>query len=128
MGGRAALRAGGHPVVAGVIALAPWCPKDEPVGHLDGRRVVTLHGDLDRVTDPADTELFASRARRAGARVAGYRVAGSGHTLMRRAAAWHRTATRLTLGLLNLGELPTEASAALALDAPQGGGLALPLT
>ncbi|GAA2750420.1 MULTISPECIES: alpha/beta fold hydrolase [Kitasatospora] len=128
MGGRAALRAGGHPCVTGVVALAPWCPRDEPTGHLAGHRVLMLHGDRDRVTSPADTDLFAARARAAGAQVAGYRVTGSGHTLLRRAADWHRTTAALTLGLLGLAELPADIAAALAADDPDAsGGLALPL-
>lgn len=127
MGGRAALSAGGHPVVAGVIALAPWCPAGEPVDHLTGRRVVMLHGDRDRITNPADTVRFAARARTAGARVAGYQVTGSGHKLLHRAAEWHRATTRLTLGLLGLGELPYEVTAALAMEAPREDGLTLPL-
>jgi len=127
MGGRAALRAAGHPCVTGVVALAPWCPRDEPAGHLAGRRVLMLHGDRDRVTSPADTDLFAARARAAGAGVAGYRVTGSGHTLLRRAADWHRTTAALTFGLLGLGPLPDDIAAALALAAPDDSGLALPL-
>lgn len=52
MGGRAALRAAADPAVRGVLALAPWCPPGEPVDHLGGKRIVVLHGDRDRVTDP----------------------------------------------------------------------------
>ncbi|WP_354638484.1 alpha/beta hydrolase [Kitasatospora camelliae] len=127
MGGRAALRAAGHPCVTGVVALAPWCPREEPYEHLAGRRVLMLHGDRDRVTDPADTDLFAARARSGGALVAGYRVAGSGHALLRRAGDWHRTTAVLTAGLLGLRGLPVEVAAALELQAQQEGGLALPL-
>lgn len=85
MGGRAALRAAAHPCVRGVVALAPWCPRDEPTAHLRDRSVLMLHGDRDKITPPDDTDLFALRARGDGARVAYYRVLGSGHTLMRRA-------------------------------------------
>ncbi|MFJ1704800.1 alpha/beta hydrolase [Kitasatospora sp. NPDC088346] len=127
MGGRAALRAAGHPCVTGVVALAPWCPEDEPCEHLADRRLLMLHGDRDRVTAPADTLLFAGRARAAGAQVAGYRVEGSGHTLLRRAGDWHRAAARLTAGLLGLDVLPAEVAAALALRSPLEGGLQLPL-
>ncbi|MFJ1753483.1 alpha/beta fold hydrolase [Kitasatospora sp. NPDC088134] len=127
MGGRAALRAAAHPCVRGVVALAPWCPRDEPTEHLRGRSVLMLHGDRDKVTPPADTDLFALRARDHGARVAGYRVHGSGHTLLRRAGDWHRSAAGLALGLLGLGELPAEAGAALALRDGSGDGLHIPL-
>ncbi|MFC8721430.1 alpha/beta fold hydrolase [Kitasatospora sp. NPDC057198] len=128
MGGRAALRAAAHPCVRGVVALAPWCPRDEPTEHLRGRSVLMLHGDRDRVTPPGDTDLFALRARDHGARVAGYRVLGSGHTLMRRAGDWHRAAADLALALLGLGVLPEEVGAALALRGQSQEGLRIPLS
>ncbi|MFI9785194.1 alpha/beta fold hydrolase [Kitasatospora sp. NPDC051984] len=127
MGGRAALRAAAHPCVQGVVALAPWCPQDEPTEHLRGTSVLMLHGDRDRVTPPADTDLFALRARDHGARVAGYRVFGSGHTLMRRAGDWHRTTAGLALALLGLATLPDEIGTALALEGGGPEGLGIPL-
>ncbi|GAA5020780.1 alpha/beta hydrolase [Kitasatospora paranensis] len=127
MGGRAALRAACHPCVAGVVALAPWCPDGEPAEHLEGRRLLMVHGERDKVTDPAGTVDFAVRARAAGAHTAGYRVARSGHTLLHRAGLWHRTAAVLTTGLLGLHDLPAEVTAALALPAGDRGGLDLPL-
>ncbi|MGW4809398.1 serine aminopeptidase domain-containing protein [Kitasatospora sp. NPDC004272] len=127
MGGRAALRAAAHPCVRGVVALAPWCPRDEPTEHLRGRSVLMLHGDRDKVTPPADTDLFALRARDHGAHVAGYRVLGSGHTLVRRAGDWHRAAAGLALALLGLGALPEEVGAALALRGRDPEGLRIPL-
>ncbi|MFD9128200.1 alpha/beta fold hydrolase [Kitasatospora sp. NPDC059571] len=127
MGGRAALRAAGHPCVTGVVALAPWCPEGEPCDQLEGRRVVVLHGERDKITDPGAAAVFATRARSAGAHTAGYLVARSGHTLLHRAPTWHRTTAELTAGLLGLGRLPAAVSAALALPADDGGGLRLPL-
>ncbi|MET9612135.1 alpha/beta hydrolase [Kitasatospora indigofera] len=127
MGGRAALRSAGHPNVSGVVALAPWCPKDDPCAQLAGRDVVMLHGDRDRVTKPGDTRLLAARARAAGAQVCGYTVTGSGHTLLKRSGDWHRATARLTAGLLGLRALPAEAAAALALDGEAADGLELPL-
>ncbi|MFI6444528.1 alpha/beta hydrolase [Kitasatospora sp. NPDC050543] len=127
MGGRASLRAAGHPNVTGVVALAPWCPQDDPCAQLEGRAVVMLHGDRDRVTAPADTRLFAARARAAGARTCGYTVTGSGHALLQRIGDWHRATARLSAGLLGLRELPREVSAALALRGDAPGGLGLPL-
>ncbi len=127
MGGRAALRAADHPNVTGVVALAPWCPKSDPCIQLEGRDVVMLHGDRDRVTAPADTRLFAARAREAGAHVCGYTVTGSGHTLLKRSGDWHRATARLSAGLLGLRALPQEAAVALALSGAAPGGLGLPL-
>ncbi|MFD4904344.1 alpha/beta hydrolase [Kitasatospora purpeofusca] len=125
MGGRAALLAAGHPIVTGVVALAPWCPAEDPCEQLADRDVLMLHGDLDRITSPAGTRAFAARGRAAGARVCGYTVLGTGHTLMRRINDWHRATARLSAGLLGLRDLPPEAATALAL--PAGSTAALDL-
>ncbi len=125
MGGRAALLAAGHPTVTGVVALAPWCPAEDPCEQLADRDVLMLHGDLDRITSPAGTRAFAARGRAAGARVCGYTVLGTGHTLMRRINDWHRATARLSAGLLGLRDLPPEAATALAL--PAGSTAALDL-
>ncbi|MFE9225855.1 alpha/beta fold hydrolase [Streptomyces massasporeus] len=53
MGGRAALRAAGHPQVRALLALAPWWPPGEPAQPLTGRRLVVPHGERDRITAPA---------------------------------------------------------------------------
>lgn len=106
MGGRAALRAAGHPSVRAVVGLAPWCPKGEPVAHLRGRTVVVLHGDQDRTTDPAASEDFVSRAVAAGATARLLRLHGTGHTMLRRAGAWHSLTTDTVGGLLGLAPLP----------------------
>ena len=127
MGGRAALRAAGHPSVAGVVALAPWWPTGEPCEQLADRRVALVHGDTDRVTDPVQARQVALRAREAGAAVCGYSVPGGRHGMLRRAGDWHDTATRLALGLLGLVPLPPEAVAALELAGPDPRGLELPL-
>ncbi|MEE1825583.1 alpha/beta hydrolase [Streptomyces sp. BE20] len=127
MGGRAALRTGGHPQVSGIVALAPWCPAEDPCEQLAGRDVLMLHGDRDRVTSPADTLAFAARSRAAGARVCGYTVLGSGHALLQRAGDWHRAAARLSAGLLRLRDLPPEVTAALTLPADATTALGLPL-
>ncbi|MGW6918577.1 alpha/beta family hydrolase [Kitasatospora sp. NPDC054939] len=127
MGGRAALQAAGHPNVAGVVALAPWCPQGDPCEHLDGRSVVMLHGDRDTVTHPSDTRLFAARSRAAGARVCGYTVTGSGHALLQRVGDWHRATAALASAVLGLRDFPAEAAAALGLPPASTDALDLPL-
>ncbi|TQF04265.1 alpha/beta fold hydrolase [Kitasatospora acidiphila] len=127
MGGRAALRAAGHRAVTGVVALAPWCPPDDPCEQLAGRTLVTLHGDLDRVTDPAATLAFAARARAAGAAVAGIGVAGGDHAMLRRHRDWHRGAAGLVAALLGLRPLPGPVAEALAARGADQTGLAIPL-
>ncbi|WP_051966823.1 alpha/beta fold hydrolase [Kitasatospora mediocidica] len=127
MGGRAALRAAGHPSVTGVVALAPWCPPEDPCEQLAGRRLVALHGDRDRVTDPAQTRSLAARARAAGASVAAIEVTGASHGMLQRSADWHRAAARLAAALLDLRELPEPVARAMALGGADPGGLRLPL-
>ncbi|MER7756066.1 alpha/beta fold hydrolase [Kitasatospora sp. NPDC097643] len=127
MGGRAALRAGGHPNVTGLVALAPWCPPEDPCEQLAGRDVLLLHGDRDKVTPPAETHAFAARSRAAGARVCGYTVTGSGHAMLQRIPDWHRAATRLASGLLGLRDLPAETAEAFALPTASAEALTVPL-
>ncbi|WP_051944053.1 alpha/beta fold hydrolase [Streptacidiphilus rugosus] len=114
MGGRAALRIGGHPSVAGIVALAPWCPRGEPVEHLADRRVVVVHSDHDRVTPPGESAELARRARAAGANVARCVIPGSDHAMARRARTWHRLSTLLVGGLLGHWPLPAPVAKALA--------------
>lgn len=89
MGGRAVVAAGNHPRVAGVLALAPWLPVDEPLSAL--RPPVTfVHGADDTITDPAGTTAYADRLRDAGVAVTTYSLAGEGHAMLRRPKDWNR--------------------------------------
>ncbi|MER5312069.1 alpha/beta fold hydrolase [Streptomyces sp. NPDC002773] len=103
MGGRAALRAAGDPAVRGVVALAPWCPADEPVDHLGGRRLYLLHDETDRVTSARESWDFVRRARAAGADAVGIPMPTGGHAMLRCADLWHRRAAELTAALLSHG-------------------------
>ncbi|MFI1509358.1 alpha/beta hydrolase [Streptomyces sp. NPDC020597] len=100
MGGRAALRAAADPAVHGVLALAPWCPPGEPVAHLAGTRIVVLHGDRDRVTDPGASAEYVRRARRTGAQAGLVLVRGGDHAMLRRGADWHRATAAFVAQLL----------------------------
>lgn len=117
MGARAALRAAGHPLVRGVVGLAPWCPPGDPVTQLAGRDVLLVHSNRDRMTSPQATQSLTARARRAGARTCMVTVRGGDHAMIRRAAVWHRLTTGLVTGLLGSGSLPGPVRAALALPA-----------
>lgn len=92
MGGRAALRAAGQPGVMGVVALAPWVPEGEPVEQLRDRSVLIVHGDVDRVTDPALSRAYAQSASAAGADVEFRAIARGDHAMLRSAATWHAMA------------------------------------
>jgi pimeloyl-ACP methyl ester carboxylesterase len=101
MGARAALRAGGHPLVTAVAGLGPWLPPGEPVAQLAGRRILLAHATDDTVTRPADTWAYAQRAR-AASRVTAIEVRGSEHAMLRRASVWHQLAAEFTRAVLGL--------------------------
>jgi pimeloyl-ACP methyl ester carboxylesterase len=101
MGGRAALSAAAAPQVRAVVALAPWCPEGEPVAHLRDKRVIVLHGDRDRVTDPAASFALVRRAEDAGSAASAVRVEGGDHAMLRRARTWHRATASTVAELVN---------------------------
>ncbi|MEU6405864.1 alpha/beta fold hydrolase [Streptomyces sp. NPDC046985] len=100
MGGRAALRAAAHPLVAGVVALAPWLPPGEPTEHLRGVPFVVLHGDRDRVTSAPDSVAYVRRARARGARAGAVLIRGGDHAMLRRPALWHEVTAGIVADLL----------------------------
>ncbi|MFC4499754.1 MULTISPECIES: alpha/beta hydrolase [Streptomyces] len=87
MGGRAALRAGGHEAVNSVLAIAPWLPEEdvaappEPVRQLAGRRVMMVHGTRDERSDPGLSFRLAVRAKKANRDVCRFEVHADGHGL-----------------------------------------------
>jgi dienelactone hydrolase len=87
MGGRAALRAGGHEAVSTVLAIAPWLPEEdvaaspEPVKQLVGRQVLIVHGTNDERTDPELSFRLAARAKKANRDVCRFEVHADGHGL-----------------------------------------------
>ncbi|MGW6546739.1 alpha/beta fold hydrolase [Streptomyces massasporeus] len=101
MGGRAALRAAGHPQVRGLLALAPWWPPGEPARPMAGRRLVVLHGERDRITAPADSADLVRRARDTADRAAMALVRDGDHAMVRRHRFWHDTAAAVVAHLLD---------------------------
>ncbi|WP_395572191.1 alpha/beta hydrolase [Streptomyces sp. BK79] len=87
MGGRAALRAGGHEAVNAVLAIAPWLPDEdvaappEPVKQLAGRRVLIVHGTNDERSDPELSFRLAARAKKTNREVCRFEVHSDGHGL-----------------------------------------------
>ncbi len=124
MGGRAVLRAGSEPSVTAVCALAPWTPPGEPVLPLRGQTVAVLHGRGDRWVPARLSFDHAVRARRAGARVARFTIAG-GHSMVRRSARWHAFARDVVLA--GTGLAPMRADIAEAMQQPSPEGLSVPL-
>lgn len=109
MGGRAALRVAAHPSVRTVVALAPWVPEKENVGHLHGQSVLIMQGDRDLITPQSDADTYVERARQVGAHIAYVLIEGGGHFMVRHARRWHTLAARRAveaLGLRGVATLP----------------------
>ena len=107
MGGRTALYAAGHDCVTGVVALAPWVERGDPVDQLAGRRVLIAHGTRDRMTSARGSAEYAQLARAAGAEVSYVSVEDENHAMLRRASVWHRLAAGYAVGVL-FGHQPVE--------------------
>ncbi|WP_433546028.1 alpha/beta hydrolase [Streptomyces sp. CA-294286] len=128
MGGRAALRAAGHPAVTSVVALAPWLPdggEEDPVRQLAGRRVLIAHGTDDGRADPELSFRLAERAKKANRDVCRFEVHSDGHGMRQ-----HRAEVRALVADFAVGSLfgrPYARPLADALAAPPPLGLRMPL-
>ncbi|MFF9086820.1 prolyl oligopeptidase family serine peptidase [Streptomyces sp. NPDC014991] len=131
MGGRAALRAGGHEAVNSVVALAPWLPEEdvavpaEPVKQLVGRRVLIVHGTNDERTDPELSFRFAARAKKANREVCRFEVHSDGHGMHGHRAEVVSLGVDFVLGALFGCRVSRPVEDALA--APPPIGLRMPL-
>jgi predicted esterase len=92
LGARVALRIGGDEDVAGVVALTPWVPSEDPAAQLAGVPVVVIQAGRDRVIPEPTTRPWFSRAENAGARLSREVLPWAGHTMVRRFWVWHRLA------------------------------------
>jgi len=90
MGGRVAahLAAGGG--VGGIIALAPWWPRDDADLVPTGCRMLVMHGTADTWTDPGSSSAQTRRAALRGVDAQWVPVPGAGHYMIRRWSHWHR--------------------------------------
>lgn len=125
MGARAALRAAGHPTVTAVAALAAWLPDGEPVGQLAGRTIMLAHGTGDRVTDPARSLAYATRARLSAARLCRFELQHTGHAMLQRLPLWQSLTRRFVLGALGIEPMDERVTAAFGL--PPERALRVPL-
>ncbi|MFE9405537.1 alpha/beta hydrolase [Streptomyces sp. NPDC006530] len=131
MGGRAALRAGGHPAVNSVLALAPWIPDDdvaadpEPVKQLVGRRVMIVHGTNDARTDPELSYRLAERAKKANRDTCRFEVHSDGHSMRQHRPEVHALAVDFVFG--TLFSRPYARPVTDAFAAPPPLGLRMPL-
>ncbi|MBQ0846884.1 alpha/beta hydrolase [Streptomyces sp. NPDC057621] len=131
MGGRAALRAGGHDAVNSVLALSPWLPEDdvaappEPVKQLAGRRVLIVHGTNDQRTDPELSFRLAARAKKANRDICRFEVHSDRHALHAFRDEVHALAEDFVMGALFGRAFSRPVEDALA--APPPLGLRMPL-
>jgi pimeloyl-ACP methyl ester carboxylesterase len=87
MGGAVAIKAARHPSVSTVVGLAPWIPGRLDLATLDGRRLVVLHGGLDRYlpgvpgVNPSNSRAGFERARARGVEGSYTLIPGAVHGL-----------------------------------------------
>jgi dienelactone hydrolase len=111
MGGRTALRVGGCAGVRSIVGLAPWLPRDEPISQLEGRRILLIHGDRDRMTSPRQSAAVSARLRAAGIASSFVEIVGERHGMLRQPKLWHD----LTAGFLVSTLLPDGTESGLSL-------------
>lgn len=101
MGARAAARAADEPGVVGVVGLAPWLPKDDPVTALSGKHLVAAHGSRDRITSARATAAFVRRAESLAESARFVDMGGVGHYMFAGVRRWNATAVTESLGILD---------------------------
>ncbi len=89
MGGRTACHAADHPLVRGVVALAPWLPPDESVAALAGKELHAGHGRRDRITRARDTRAYVERAAAVASAASFTDMGDRGHYLLTGIHAWN---------------------------------------
>lgn len=100
MGARTAVRVADHPLVTGVVALAPWLPRGEPIDAVHGKHLVAAHGRRDRITSARATWEYVDRARRVAASAEAVDMGRVGHYMFRDAARWNQVALQKSLALV----------------------------
>lgn len=93
MGARTAVAVADDPSVHGVVALAPWFPKDEPVDALAGKVLHAAHGRRDRITSAKATLQYVERAG-VVAESTFVDMGPVGHYLLRQSRLWNLVALR----------------------------------
>lgn len=128
MGGRAALRAAGHPAVNSAVAIAPWlpdAPEPDPVKQLIGRHVLIVHGTNDGSTHPDLSYRLAERVKKVNRDVCRFEVHTDGHLLHDHRAEVASLTSDFVLGTLLGRSFARPVADALA--APPPLGLRMPL-
>jgi dienelactone hydrolase len=116
MGGRAAIYAAGHPAVGALVGLAPWLEAGDPYAQVADRRVLVVHGELDRMTSPAESAAWTQRARTVAASAGYVAIRRERHAMLRRARLWHSVTTGFVLATM-CGVAPNQSVTAPAANA-----------
>lgn len=100
MGARTAVHVADDPAVRGVVGLAPWLPRSEPVTALRDRHLVVGHGRHDRITSFTESLAYVERCRPLARSATFHDMGPLGHYLLRGQERWHDLAVRSTLEIL----------------------------
>lgn len=90
MGGRVAAHLSSRDGVRGVVALAPWWPRDDSTLIPDDRALLVIHGTADTWTDPVASRTQTEEARRRGVAATWVGLTGAGHYMLSQITRWHR--------------------------------------
>lgn len=99
LGGRAALLAADHRAVCSVVALNPWVYPTDGRRDLSGRQVLIVHGDADRIADPARAAGVAADLQRSTS-AAFVSVSGAKHAMLSRHDVFSGLAAEFTRAVL----------------------------
>lgn len=100
MGARTAVHVADDPAVVGVVGLAPWWDRSDPVSGLAGRHLRAAHGRADKITSARMTQDYVRRSRPVAASADFEDMGRVGHYMLRDVAAWNDVATGASLDLL----------------------------
>lgn len=103
MGARTAVRVAGDTSVVGVVALAPWFPRDESVRSLAGKHLAVAHGQRDRITSYQEAQGFVERASTIARSSRIQDMGSAGHYMLRHVTAWNEFAVSQSLRMLDAG-------------------------
>jgi pimeloyl-ACP methyl ester carboxylesterase len=90
MGGRVAAHLSAGSDVGGVVALAPWWPRNDSELVPASCRLLVLHGTADTRTDPRASQEQTRRAANRGVDAEWVGVPDAGHNLLSHWRLWHR--------------------------------------
>ena len=101
MGARTAVHVADGPGVAGVVGLAPWWDRTDPVDTLAGRHLRAAHGRSDKITSSRMTQDYVRLAGAVATSVDFADMGRVGHYMLRHADAWNDLAAGASLDLLD---------------------------